>query len=89
MPVSFWLQQLVQKARIHSSDGTSGKSTEKEEEVTSATEMVPSGEYETNYETLQSIGKGAFGFVKLAKRREDNQEVGCEFSALYYMNLTD
>lgn len=33
------------------------------------------GRYDDRYLTLQSIGKGAFGFVKLAKRRSDNKEV--------------
>jgi serine/threonine protein kinase len=33
------------------------------------------GRYDERYLTLDSIGKGAFGFVKLAKRRSDNREV--------------
>ena len=33
------------------------------------------GPYREKYETLHSIGKGAFGFVKLALRREDIKEV--------------
>ena len=33
------------------------------------------GPYAEAYVTLQSIGKGAFGFVKLAKRRKDGREV--------------
>ena len=33
------------------------------------------GRYDERYATLQSIGKGAFGFVKLAKCRSDNKEV--------------
>ena len=33
------------------------------------------GIYDEMYETLQSIGKGAFGFVKLAKRRSDDEHV--------------
>lgn len=33
------------------------------------------GRYDERYITLDSIGKGAFGFVKLAKRRSDNREV--------------
>ena len=33
------------------------------------------GRYDERYLTLHSIGKGAFGFVKLAKRRCDNKEV--------------
>ncbi len=32
-------------------------------------------EYDKHYETLQSIGKGAFGFVKLARRVVDDEEV--------------
>lgn len=34
------------------------------------------GEYHKNYETLGPIGRGAFGFVKLASRREDELMVG-------------
>ena len=33
------------------------------------------GRYDERYVTLDSIGKGAFGFVKLAKRKSDNREV--------------
>ena len=38
---------------------------------------VEPDQYDTAYDTLRSIGKGAFGFVKLARRRADNTEVGC------------
>ncbi len=33
------------------------------------------GEYMLNYSTLRAIGKGAFGFVRLAQRKEDNLTV--------------
>lgn len=33
------------------------------------------GEYALNYETLHPLGKGAFGFVKVAKKLDDNQLV--------------
>ena len=33
--------------------------------------LAMDGEYSINYDTLSSIGKGAFGFVRLAQRRED------------------
>ena len=33
------------------------------------------GEYAVKYMTLTSIGKGAFGFVKLAARKSDSLEV--------------
>ena len=33
------------------------------------------GEYGRMYNTLKSIGKGAFGFVKLAERKADKQMV--------------
>ena len=33
------------------------------------------GEYSQKYDTLASIGKGAFGFVKLAQRKCDGLEV--------------
>ena len=34
--------------------------------------MATEGKYFEAYETLGPIGRGAFGFVKLAKRREDS-----------------
>ncbi|XP_060066134.1 PAS domain-containing serine/threonine-protein kinase-like [Ylistrum balloti] len=37
------------------------------------------GLYEIKYETLSSIGKGAFGFVKLACRRTDNTQAVVKF----------
>ena len=40
-----------------------------------ATSVEPD-QYDVAYDTLRSIGKGAFGFVKLARRRADNTEVG-------------
>ena len=43
------------------------------------TKHVAGGDYERNYHTLKSIGKGAFGFVKLATRKADKQEVVVKF----------
>ncbi|XP_033726773.1 PAS domain-containing serine/threonine-protein kinase-like [Pecten maximus] len=37
------------------------------------------GLYDIKYETLSSIGKGAFGFVKLACRRTDNKQAVVKF----------
>ena len=42
------------------------------------------GPYREKYETLHSIGKGAFGFVKLALRREDIKEVYLTLSKLMH-----
>ena len=42
----------------------------------SSPEQSPSrGAYDEKYETIQAIGKGAFGFVKTARRRSDNKQV--------------
>ena len=41
------------------------------------------GDYERTYDTLKSIGKGAFGFVKLAQKQSDKQMVACLFLELY------
>ena len=41
----------------------------------SLTEENYKGQYDAKYLTLKSIGKGAFGFVKLAQRRSDSEEV--------------
>ncbi len=38
-----------------------------------------SEEYARKYQTLEEIGKGAFGFVKLAERRADGVEVVVKF----------
>lgn len=40
------------------------------------------GQFEEEYHPLRSIGKGAFGFVWLARRRIDGQEVSDTLSAL-------
>ncbi|XP_064652931.1 PAS domain-containing serine/threonine-protein kinase-like isoform X2 [Lineus longissimus] len=48
---------------------------DKREEV-----MMPfQGRFEEHYITSQSIGKGAFGFVKLARRKNDGKEVVVKF----------
>lgn len=33
--------------------------------------LAMEGEYSVSYDTLSSIGKGAFGFVRLAQRKQD------------------
>ena len=33
------------------------------------------GEYSLNYDTLRPVGKGAFGFVKLAQKKDDKSLV--------------
>jgi hypothetical protein len=43
------------------------KCEEAEEEATK--------DYDSKYETLDSIGKGAFGFVKLGKQKKTGKEV--------------
>ena len=45
------------------------------------------GPYAEAYVMLQSIGKGAFGFVKLAKRRTDGREVGGRKQGNLTLNL--
>ncbi|CAH1774481.1 unnamed protein product [Owenia fusiformis] len=37
------------------------------------------GRYDQQYDTLMSIGKGAFGFVKLARRKRDSLDVVVKF----------
>jgi PAS domain-containing serine/threonine kinase len=43
-----------------------------------------SGDYGEHYTTLQQIGKGAYGYVKMAFRNEDGLLV-CIFSVLKYL----
>jgi len=50
------------------------------------------GEYEKAFETLKQIGKGAFGHVNLAQRREDQMVVKllnifsvCQLKAVLYL----
>ena len=38
--------------------------------------------YSSAYETLQTIGKGAFGYVRLARRRGDRQLVSFPFTVI-------
>ena len=37
--------------------------------------LAAEGEYAKNYNTLHHIGKGAFGFVKVARKLDDGQTV--------------
>ena len=39
--------------------------------------------YTAVYDTLQSIGKGAFGYVRLARRKADQQLVSSAFTCRY------
>ena len=41
--------------------------------------LASAGDYSAHYTTLTSIGKGAFGFVKLGRRRADRAEVVVKF----------
>jgi len=43
------------------------------------------GRYDERYITLQSIGKGAFGFVKVGQRRSDGVKVTFCFVAIVVM----
>jgi len=43
------------------------------------------GRYDKRYITLQSIGKGAFGFVKVGQRRSDGVKVTFCFVAIVVM----
>jgi len=36
--------------------------------------------YSASYQTMQTIGKGAFGYVRLARRRADQQLVSFAFT---------
>ncbi|XP_041361315.1 PAS domain-containing serine/threonine-protein kinase-like [Gigantopelta aegis] len=47
--------------------------------VVDAADDPGKGEYNENYMTLDSIGKGAFGFVKLGRRKSDCEEVVVKF----------
>lgn len=42
------------------------------------------GRYDERYITLQSIGKGAFGFVKVGQRRSDGVKVNACFVEHYH-----
>ena len=37
--------------------------------------MAEEGEYSNHYDTLRPMGKGAFGFVRMAQRRDDGTAV--------------
>ena len=37
--------------------------------------MAEEGEYSNHYDTLRPMGKGAFGFVRMAQRRDDGTVV--------------
>ena len=40
--------------------------------------LAMEGEYSVNYDTLSSIGKGAFGFVRLAQRKDGGSMVSVQ-----------
>lgn len=59
---------------------TTGMSSGTEEDTyDEEVSIASSGEYSAYYTTLSSIGKGAFGFVKLGRRRSDGKEVVVKF----------
>ena len=68
------MQQLVARAEC---EFTENQRTDSPNSLSlSSNNISPQGgPYSEAYVTLQSIGKGAFGFVKLAKRRKDGKEV--------------
>ena len=69
------MQQLATMAKHELSDSRRVESPSSP--MVSSNPISPQdGPYAEAYVTLQSIGKGAFGFVKLAKRRTDGREVG-------------
>ncbi|XP_013389166.1 PAS domain-containing serine/threonine-protein kinase isoform X1 [Lingula anatina] len=75
---------LAEKAKINSSNeqGDSrpvSRQKPADEEEEEEEDPACRGKYSENYQTTMSIGKGAFGFVKLAKRRADGQEVVVKF----------
>lgn len=53
------------------------KNDNEEKEADTAEEESPGrGLYDLKYDTMDSIGKGAFGFVKTALKKTDGEEVG-------------
>ncbi|KAL3887875.1 hypothetical protein ACJMK2_000264 [Sinanodonta woodiana] len=67
---------LMERAQSDSKDPLQeNEETEETEEERIASE----GPYREYYKTQHSIGKGAFGFVKLALRKTDDQEVVVKF----------
>ena len=62
-------------------DSAVEQSEKSEREVTDILDlsmsMTADENYENHYDTLQSIGKGAFGFVKLARKKSNKKEVKC------------
>ncbi|KAJ8020314.1 PAS domain-containing serine/threonine-protein kinase [Holothuria leucospilota] len=55
-------------------------------------ERLGSGDYSSYYKTLQSIGKGAFGFVKMGKRKRDDISVVVKFirkSKIFQQNWSE
>lgn len=46
------------------------------------------GEYNLNYNTLRPVGKGAFGFVRLAQKLDDNSMVSRLHLSLFVFLLS-
>ena len=57
---------IIYQAIAAKANNLSTSSCPEEEDIS-----LSHGAYEEKYTTLQSIGKGAFGFVKMATRKQD------------------
>ena len=55
--------------------GSGDSSSSSSSKAVTSQAAIAEGEYEEHYDTRNSIGKGAFGFVKLATRKADGREV--------------
>ncbi|KAK3579787.1 hypothetical protein CHS0354_022096 [Potamilus streckersoni] len=66
---------LMERTQSDSKDPLKEPQETVDSEETEEERIASEGPYRDYYRTLQSIGKGAFGFVKLALRKVDGQEV--------------
>ena len=60
-------------------DGSSQGISDPQEET-----LATEGEYSDSYDTLGPIGRGAFGFVKLARKRDDELLVNLHLFCEHY-----
>ena len=82
----YLFQVLAEKARTSLDERPpSSRACSRNERPDSKASVVSTSEggFDEHYEPLQSIGKGAFGFVKLARRKIDNEQV-CRCQFVYY-----
>jgi PAS domain-containing serine/threonine kinase len=76
-PDPYWTDQVASPEVIEETDGL--RATQTPPPMDHEESLAVGGVYMTCYDTLRSVGKGAFGFVRLAQRKSDKTMVVVKF----------